>query len=108
MITLSSIEILKNKKIDFISIDTEGNEFDIVSSFNFSELDVNAVVIENNYNDERIKNFLIKHNFILLYKLELDDVYISKTQLTLGIKIRLKIWKFNTFIHRIYKKFSAS
>jgi FkbM family methyltransferase len=108
MITLSSIEMLKNKKIDFISIDTEGNEFDIVSSFNFSELDVNAVVIENNYNDERIKNFLLKHNFILLYKLELDDVYISNTQLTLGIKIRLKIWKFNTFIHRVYKKFSAS
>lgn len=105
MITLNSIEMLKNKKIDFISIDTEGNEFDIVSSFNFSELDVNAIVIENNYNDQRIKNFLLQYNFVLLYKLEFDDVYLNSNHITFGIRFRLKIWKLKMIIHRLGTKY---
>ena len=42
MITLNSIKSLNNQPIDFISIDTEGNEFDIVLSMNFTDLDVKA------------------------------------------------------------------
>lgn len=107
MITLNSIESLKNQKIDFISIDTEGNEFDIVSSMDFNHLDVKSIVIENNYKDERIMNFLAGFDFVLLYKLDFDDVYINKKYLSGGINSRLNVWKFNVLLTRIKNKLKS-
>jgi FkbM family methyltransferase len=107
MITLNSIESLKNQKIDFISIDTEGNEFDIVSSMDFNTLDVEAIVIENNYKDERIREFLSGFNFVQLYKLDFDDVYINKKYLSGGIRFRLKIWKLKVLLKRIINKLKS-
>lgn len=104
MITLNSIESLKNQAIDFISIDTEGNEYDIVSSMDFSTLDVKAIVIENNYKDERIRNFVSGFGFVLFHKLDFDDVYIQEKYLSGGIKSRLNTWKFNLFMDRIKNK----
>lgn len=107
MITLNSIESLKTQPIDFISIDTEGNEFDIVSSMNFDALEVKAIVIENNYKDDRIKEFLSGFHFIQLYKLDFDDVYVNKKYLSAGIKFRLELWKLNVFINRIKNKLKS-
>jgi len=39
---------LRNKKIEFISIDTEGNELDILKDFNFKQWDVSIFLIEAN------------------------------------------------------------
>lgn len=105
MITLNSIESLKTQPIDFISIDTEGNEFDIVSSMDFEKLDVKSIVIENNYKDNRIKKFLLGYNFIQLYKLDFDDVYVNKKYLSPRIKLRLELWKMNVLLNRIINKF---
>ena len=104
MIKLGSIENLKNKQIDFVSIDTEGNEFDIISSINFREFDIKTIVVENNYSDSRIKKYLLEFDYIPLIKLEFDEVYLSKNHLTIGIKFRLKIWKLNLFLNRVLKK----
>lgn len=104
MIALDSIEELKNKKIDFVSIDTEGNEFDIILSMNFSKLDIKAIVIENNYGDNRIRNYLLKFDYIPLIKLECDDLYLNKKYFSTGIKFRLKKWKLNLFLTKILTK----
>ncbi len=66
MISLGAIDELKNQKIDFISIDNEGNEFDIVDSINFNLLDIKSLVIENNYKDNRIKEYLNSQGFELI------------------------------------------
>lgn len=50
--TVSLVEILERhnspKDIDYISIDTEGNEFDILSTFDFLKYRVNLFSIEHN------------------------------------------------------------
>jgi FkbM family methyltransferase len=105
MISLGDIDELKNKEIDFISIDTEGNEFDIVSSINFELLDIKSLVIENNYKDNRIKEYLNSQGFELIYKLDCDEVFLNKAYFSNGINARVILWKLNSLLKRISKKF---
>jgi FkbM family methyltransferase len=41
--------------IDYLSIDTEGSEFEILSSFNFNEFTFGVITCEHNYSDTREK-----------------------------------------------------
>ncbi len=104
MIPLNDIDELKNKKIDFISIDTEGNEFDIVNSIRFDLLNVKSLVIENNYKDSSIKEYLSSQGFEYIYKLDCDEVFVNKVYLTIGIRARLLFWKSKAKLKRIIKK----
>lgn len=107
MITLNSIELLRDTPIDFISIDTEGNEFDIVSSMDFHGLDVKAIVIENNYKNERIREFLSGFDILLFHKLDFDDVYIHKKHVSAGMRFRLELWKTTIFLNRIKNRITS-
>ena len=108
MIPLSDIDELKNKKIDFISIDTEGNEFEIVNSINFELLDVKSLVIENNYKDNRIKDHLNSLGFVLIQKLDCDEVFLNKRYFSIGIRARILFWKSKSILIRITKKLRLS
>jgi FkbM family methyltransferase len=68
--------------IDFISIDTEGSEFDILSNFNFDKYDVDIFTVEHNYihsKREEIKNLMEKNHYtrILTDISQWDDWYVS-------------------------------
>jgi FkbM family methyltransferase len=104
MIKLDSIESLKNQEIDFISIDTEGNEFDIVKSLNFKLLKVKALVVENNYKEEKIKNYLAFLGYKLVWKLGTDEVFVHENELSLLVKLRLFKWRLNSVCNRILLK----
>ena len=39
------------RAIDYLSIDTEGSELDILSQFNFDRYDVSVITVEHNYVD---------------------------------------------------------
>lgn len=104
MITLDSINWLIKKKIDFVSIDTEGNEYDIIKSFDFNLLDIKALVIENNFSNKNIENYLEGYGFELIYKLQCDDVYINKKYNSIGINVRLIMWKLKSIMKRIENK----
>jgi len=104
MVTLDSIGAVKNRKIDFISIDTEGNEFEILKSIDFQKLDVAALTIENNYRDERIKDYLKSVGFIWLHKLGDDEVFLNLKDLSVSIKLRLLGWKIKNFSLKKYRK----
>ena len=108
MITLDVVVALKNKKIDFISIDTEGNEFDIINSINFDFLDVKSLVIENNYNDNRVKEYLNSLGFVLIYKLDCDEVFLNKLYFSIGIRTRILLWKSKHRLKRLGKKIGLS
>jgi FkbM family methyltransferase len=41
------------KKIDFLSIDTEGSEYEILSAFDFEEYSFSVIAVEHNYNKRR-------------------------------------------------------
>lgn len=70
------------KKIDYISIDTEGNELDIIKNFNFKKYNVKIFTIEHNFkkNRERIYKILIKNSYKRVFKYisYMDDWYIKK------------------------------
>lgn len=104
MFVLSNIEALKNKTIDFISIDTEGNELDIVQSINFEVMNIKALVIENNYKDQRLEHYLNTYNYKLVYRLDCDEVFVNDKELTLGLKIRIFFWKINSKLKVILNK----
>jgi hypothetical protein len=61
--TISLHNLLKTynapKKIDFLSIDTEGSEYKILSVFPFNEYEFNFICVEHNFSSNREKIFVL-------------------------------------------------
>jgi FkbM family methyltransferase len=59
--TISLFDLLAKaeapKTIDYLSIDTEGSEFDILRAFDFDRYDVRLISAEHNYSPQRAKIF---------------------------------------------------
>jgi FkbM family methyltransferase len=104
MVRLDSIKELIGKNIDFISIDTEGNEFDIIESINFNDFKINTIVVENNYKDNRTTAFLEPLGFKLIHFLGPDEVFINECSINLGIRLRLMRWKLIGYFNLIESK----
>jgi FkbM family methyltransferase len=68
--------------IDYLSVDTEGSEFDILSAFSFNR-DVNIITVEHNHteNRENIKTLLYNKGFTRLFEQisDFDDWYINNS-----------------------------
>lgn len=82
-ITLEDLLIKYNapKNIDYLSVDTEGSEFDILNAFDFAKYKFNYISIEHNFQTEKreqIYNLLLKNNYKRIYSdiSECDDWYI--------------------------------
>jgi FkbM family methyltransferase len=84
--TISLIDLLRKydspKKIDYLSIDTEGSEYDILKNFDFSEYKFKIITCEHNYTDkrEKIYNLLISNGYkrVLEDFSQFDDWYVLK------------------------------
>jgi FkbM family methyltransferase len=82
--TISLADLLEDYSapsvIDYLSIDTEGSEFDIIKEYDFSR-HINIITIEHNYsnNREKIKKFLEEKHFVRIFDSisEFDDWYIN-------------------------------
>jgi len=61
--TISLIDLLAKynapKQIDFLSIDTEGSEYEILSNFDFDKYQFNVITCEHNFTPMREKIFLL-------------------------------------------------
>lgn len=86
------------KRIDYLSLDTEGSEYDILSTLNFDEWDIAIISVEHNFNDNRdnIKRLLEKNDYerVLTTISNVDDWYVRsrlvadvKNKFTLGAGI---------------------
>ncbi len=78
--TLSLDDFLKQnkapRKIDYISVDTEGNELDILSAFPFDSWDVQMWSVEHNFTEDREKIFdLMSSHGYLRKEVRFDDWY---------------------------------
>lgn len=71
--------LIKNNitSVDFMSIDTEGSEFNIIKGIDFNKIKIKVLLIENNYNDINIKNFLLENGYSYHTRLNIDDVYVK-------------------------------
>ena len=72
--------ILQNrKKIDLLSLDTEGNEMKILQTINFDEFDIDVIVLENNDYDDKFVKYLSSKNYSPITRLGCDEVYKKNT-----------------------------
>ena len=82
--TISLLDMLmKHKapqKIDYLSIDTEGSEYDILNAFDFDAFDIKIITCEHNFTPMREKIFklLTKHGYERKYAefSQFDDWYV--------------------------------
>ena len=65
----------KINHVDYLSIDTEGNEFEILQSIDFTIINIEIISIENNYNESYIRNFLEKNGYQYITQQGRDDIY---------------------------------
>lgn len=61
--------------IDYLSIDTEGNELDILKSINFEKILIHIIGVENNYHEPHIRNLLESKGYQFVAKIGADEMY---------------------------------
>lgn len=64
--------------IDFISIDTEGTELDVLKSFDVNAYGTKLLVVENNFNDPEIEEYLNTKGWVKDKRVEVNDFYIKQ------------------------------
>lgn len=74
-------EKFKLEKVDYISIDTEGNEYEIIKNFNFKRNKVKIFTIEHNFDNKKrhiIQKLMIENGYkkVMSYISHMDDWYI--------------------------------
>ena len=70
------IESVSPKKIDFLSIDVEGAEIEVLKGIDYTNYQFKYILFESR-DIEKISNFLDKHNYKLIEKLSHHDFLFS-------------------------------
>ena len=86
--TISLLDLLKEHSapgfIDFLSIDTEGSEFEILKNFNFQSYRFGAICVEHNFADtrEKINKLLLANGYVQVHAdlSDFDDWYVQATK----------------------------
>lgn len=66
-------------QIDFVSIDTEGAELSVLQSIDFAAVDIKCFVIENNYKENTIAEFMASKGYGLDATIKVDQVFLRKS-----------------------------
>jgi hypothetical protein len=66
------------KVIDFISIDTENTELDVLKGIDLSVYNVKLFVIENNYDEPFCKDYLSQYGYEQIHRIAVNDFFIKK------------------------------
>lgn len=72
----SLLEKFGIKEVDFLSVDTEGGELEILKSIDFDKVTVRVVSVENNYYVNSIQNYLESEGFLYIGTFKIDEIYI--------------------------------
>ena len=75
--TLSFIleKYCKNKVINFLSVDTEGMDLEVLQSNNWKKYKPQVICVENHGNNKNILNFLKEHGYQLKYNNGLNSIF---------------------------------
>jgi len=61
--------------IDYLSVDTEGNELDVLRSINWMSTTINCISVENNGESTSVREFLDGLGFRLIHRLAWEEIY---------------------------------
>jgi hypothetical protein len=80
--TISLTDLLDNYNaptfIDYLSLDTEGSEYEILKTFDFNKYKFGLIDVEHNYVEPRrteIRKLLIDNNYTYIRENKFDDCY---------------------------------
>jgi hypothetical protein len=84
--TISLLDLLEKhgapKIIDYLSIDTEGSEFKILSEFDFSKYDFQIITCEHNYGPQQsaIRDLMNSNGYTLVHEsfTDCDDWFVKQ------------------------------
>ena len=65
--------------IDFLSIDTEGSELDILKVLDFDKYNIDVITIEDNYNDPKLMKFFLDGGYEYIKQIECDKIFKRET-----------------------------
>ena len=71
-------ELLEKNKlfnIDFLSIDVEGSEYEILNHINFDLFNIEYIVAENNYKSSKLIDLMTSKGYSLVATLNIDNVF---------------------------------
>jgi FkbM family methyltransferase len=79
-------DIHKISHINYLSIDVEGAEFEVIKSINFDKVYIDVIGFENNYNDISIpiikyleeRNYVLIHNCLDIFMIHKNSVFYEK------------------------------
>jgi FkbM family methyltransferase len=63
--------------IDLLSVDVEGAEMEVLKSINFDEVNIDCILLENNYGIEKETEFLIANGYRVLTNIQWDVLFIK-------------------------------
>lgn len=64
--------------IDFISIDTEGTEIDVLMGCHLHYQKPKLFIVENNYEDEVIRKHMDRHGYVFSQRYRVNDFFLRK------------------------------
>ncbi len=64
------------QQIDFLSLDTEGGELDILKSIDFETLPVKVISVENNFYTNAVRHYLEAKGFLYIGTFKVDEIYL--------------------------------
>ena len=67
------------EKIDFLSIDTEGTELDVLRGFDIQKYRPRLMVIENNFNNPTIEEYLRRFGYVKNKRVAINDFYFHES-----------------------------
>mgnify|MGYP001166862571 CR=1 FL=1 len=71
--------IPEGTKIDYLSIDIEGEELDLLKSINFNNYEINVISVENNIpKDQNFKFFFDNKNFEYFDRIGQDEIFFNR------------------------------
>ena len=63
--------------IDFISIDTENTELDVLKGIDFNKYNIKLLVIENNFNESFCENYLSQFGYKKINRIAVNDFFVK-------------------------------
>lgn len=67
--------IVEHKHIDYLSLDTEGNELKILQSIDYNEYFIDVITVENNDYDYKFIDLLTQKGYQFVTRLGCDEVF---------------------------------
>jgi len=72
------LEVHDMLNIDFLSLDTEGSELQILRSFDWSKINIHVMTVENNFRSSDVKDYLKEKGITFVNNLSgQDDLYVD-------------------------------